>query len=108
MNFIREAVDTNHLDRHILPYWLANSSELLYFLKQDAHLSQISYDAQELLADCVQITFKYMVNIMQQLLDFVLVAFYDPSDHVEDLAGPDISTADIESGTTRPTLKQVK
>lgn len=71
------------------------------------HLSQISYDAQELLADCVQITFKYMVNIMQQLLDFVLVAFYDPSDHVEDLGAPEVSTADIESGATRPTLKQV-
>ena len=87
VNCIREAVDTHHLDRTLLPYWLANASELLYFLKQDVHLATASYDAQELLADCVQITFKYLVNIMQQQLDFVLVAFFDPSDHVEDLEG---------------------
>lgn len=85
VNYIREAVDVNHSDRHVLPFWLANSSELLYFLKQDVHLSQISYDAQEALADCVQITFKYLVNIMQHQLDQVLGAFFDPSDAVEDL-----------------------
>ncbi len=85
VNYIREAVDANHLDKYVLPYWLVNSSELLYFLKQDAHLSQISYDAQELLADCVRTTFNYMVNIMQQQLDCVLSSFFDPSDHIEDV-----------------------
>ena len=105
VNYIREAIDTNHLDKHVLPYWLANSSELLYFLKQDAHLSQISYDAQELLADCVQIAFKYMVNIMQQMLDFVLVAFFDPSDHVEEVSPIELEQELDHTG--RPTLKLV-
>jgi hypothetical protein len=89
VNYIREAVDTNHSDKQILPFRLANSSELLYFLKQDIHLSQVSYDAQKLLADCVQITFKYLVNLMQQQLDYVLIAFFDPSDHVEEMNNGD-------------------
>jgi len=101
VNCIRSAVDSHHLDRLALPYWLANASELLYFLKQDVHLSQStsSYASQELLADCVQLTFKYLVNIMQQQLDLVLAAFFDPSDHVEDVeAGGD---------EARPTLRHV-
>ena len=108
VNYMREAVDTNHLDKHVLPYWLANSAELLYFLKQDIHLSQVSYDAQELLADCVQITFKYLVNIMQQQLDSVLMAFYDPSDHVEDVQSIESSdNSELPDNAARPTLKQV-
>jgi hypothetical protein len=115
VNYIREAVHTNHLDRHVLPFWLANSSELLYFLKQDVHLSQVSYDAQELLADSVQMTFKYLVNIMEAELDDVLVAFYDPSDQVEDVIilpnGKQQPADSIEDNAPdnakRPTLKKV-
>ena len=106
VNYIREAVDQNHLDKFVLPYWLANSSELLYFLKQDTHLSQISYDAQELLADCVQITFKYLVNIMQMQLDTVLGSFFDPSDHIEDLQDNQDDMNNL-NGIQRPTLKHV-
>jgi afadin len=115
VNYMREAVDQNHSDKYILPYWLANSSELLYFLKQDTHLNQMSYDAQELLADCVQITFKYLVNIMQQQLDHVLGSFFDPSDHIEDvnlnMPGSESNSNENEApspdGISRPTLKQV-
>lgn len=85
VNYVREAVDQAHSDKHLLPYWLANSSELLYFLKQDVHLAQQSVDAQEALAECVQIAFKYLVNLMQQQLDIVLVAFFDPSELVDDV-----------------------
>lgn len=85
VNYVREAVDQAHSDKHLLPYWLANSSELLYFLKQDVHLAQQSTDAQEALAECVQIAFKYLVNLMQQQLDIVLVAFFDPSELVDDV-----------------------
>ncbi len=105
VNFIKEAVDSHHFDKYVLPYWLANSSELLYFLKQDVHLSQISYDAQELLADYVQIAFKYLVNIMQQQLDTVLIAFFDQSDHVEEVNINDESISELN--TNRPTLKHV-
>jgi len=111
VNYIREAVDTNHSDKQILPFWLANSSELLYFLKQDIHLSQVSYDAQELLADCVQITFKYLVNLMQQQLDYVLIAFFDPSDHVEEMnngdQADDPNSQMDTNNMARPTLKHI-
>ena len=86
VNCMREAVDANHLEKHVLPYWLANTAELLYFLKQDVHLAQVSFDAQELLADTVQLTFKYLAAIMQHQLDQVLVAFFDPSDHIEEVS----------------------
>ena len=85
VNYVREAVDQAHADKQLLPYWLANSSELLYFFKQDVHLSQQSIDAQEALAECVQIAFKYLVNLMQQQLERVLIAFFDPSDLVDDV-----------------------
>jgi hypothetical protein len=114
VNMIREAINLNHLNKTILPYWLANSSEFLYFLKQDSHLSQISYDAQELLADCVRMAFYYLVNLMQQNLDFVLNAFIDPSDHVEDVNVNQINLNDQDNNidnnsiiSKRPTLKNV-
>jgi hypothetical protein len=44
VNMIREAINLNHLNKTILPYWLANSSEFLYFLKKDADLSKISLE----------------------------------------------------------------
>ena len=113
VNMIREAINLNHLNKTILPYWLANSSEFLYFLKQDIHLSQISYDAQELLADCVRTAFYYLVNLMQQNLDFVLNAFIDPSDHVEDVNVNQINLNEQDNNlennmvSKRPTLKNV-
>ena len=85
VNYIRAAVDQAHADKHLLPYWLANSSELLYFLKHDVHLSQQSVDAQDALAECVQVAFKYLVSLMQKQIDRVLVAFFDPSDLVDDV-----------------------
>jgi afadin len=108
VNYIREAVDLNHLDKYTLPYWLANSSELLYFLKQDLHLSQISTDAQEALTECVQMAFKYLVNIIQQQLDLVLISFFDPSDHIEDVGGGHENGYQDEMMNllTRPTLKK--
>ena len=111
VNMIREAINQNHLNKTILPYWLANSSEFLYFLKQDNHLSQVSYDAQELLADCVRMAFYYLVNLMQQNLDFVLNAFIDPSDHVEDVNSNQINLnndqQDNIDNNKRPTLRNV-
>jgi hypothetical protein len=85
VNYIREEVEINHLDKYVLPYWLVNSSELLNFLKQDLHLSHISYDAQKLLADCVRTTFDYLMSILEQQLDCVLGSFFDPSDHIEEV-----------------------
>ena len=86
VNCMRKTVDANRLEKHVLFYWLANTAKLLYFLEQDVHLAQVSFDAQLLLVDTVQLTFKYLVAIMQHQLDQVLVAFFDPSDHLEEVS----------------------
>lgn len=41
-----------------LAFWMANASELLNFIKQDRDLSQITLDAQDVLAHLVQMAFK--------------------------------------------------
>ena len=113
VNMIREAINLNHLNKTILPYWLANSSEFLYFLKQDIQLSTMSFDAQELLADCVRMSFYYLINLMQQNLDFVLNAFIDPSDHVEDVNVNQMNNElngnqdNFMDNSKRPTLRNV-
>ena len=84
---MREALDANHLKKkRVLSYWLANTTEFLFFLKKDVHLAQVSFDAQELLADTVQLTFKNLAAIMQHQLNQVLDAFFDPSDHIEEVS----------------------
>lgn len=46
-----------------LAFWLANSSELLHFLKSDRHVSAFSLDAQDTLADSVQIAYRYVLYL---------------------------------------------
>ena len=42
-----------------LAFWMANASELLHFLKCDRHISAFSLDAQDILAESVQIAFRW-------------------------------------------------
>ena len=66
VNYIWAAVDQAHADKRLLAYWLTNSSELIYFFNHDVHLSQQSIDAQEALAECVQVAFRYFVSLMKK------------------------------------------
>ncbi|CAF3992933.1 unnamed protein product [Rotaria sp. Silwood2] len=52
-----------------LAYWIANTSELLYFIKQDRDISKISHDIQDRLAECVQRLFRYLTHLVQNELD---------------------------------------
>jgi len=47
------------MDPASLAFWMANSAELLHFLKCDRHISAFSLDAQDILADTVQAAFRY-------------------------------------------------
>ncbi|KAL1455497.1 hypothetical protein WDU94_009587 [Cyamophila willieti] len=47
-----------YCDVQSLALWLANASELLNFLKSDRHICAFSLEAQDSLADTVQITFR--------------------------------------------------
>lgn len=66
---IKYVIHINHSDPSRLAFWLANSSELLHFLKQDRHLSAFTVDGQELLAESVQIAFKKLVTCLEIDLD---------------------------------------
>ncbi|XP_068087887.1 afadin isoform X5 [Hyperolius riggenbachi] len=65
-----------------LAFWMANSSELLNFIKQDRDLSRITLDAQDVLAHLVQMAFKYLVHCLQSELSNFMPAFLDdPEDN---------------------------
>lgn len=66
-----------------LAYWIANTSELLYFIKQDRDISKISHDIQDRFAECVQRLFRYLTHLVQNELDKYLIAFTNPQDDVE-------------------------
>lgn len=66
-----------------MAYWIANTSELLYFIKQDRDISKISHDVQDRLAECVQRLFRYLTHLVQNELDKYLISFTNPQDDVE-------------------------
>ncbi|XP_073971174.1 adherens junction formation factor afadin isoform X13 [Rhodnius prolixus] len=63
-----------------LALWLANASELLHFLKTDKHISAFSLDAQDTLADAVQLAFRHLVACLQGELSTVMPNFLSDRD----------------------------
>ncbi|CAG0915142.1 unnamed protein product [Notodromas monacha] len=59
-------------DPGALAFWMANASELLHFLKCDRHVSAYSLDAQDILAECVQVAFRNLVGGLTRDLDMVM------------------------------------
>lgn len=57
-NLIYEVIQEKNKDPKVLSFWMSNSSELLYFLKSDRHISAFSVQAQEVLAESVQYAFR--------------------------------------------------
>lgn len=55
---IYDVIQENVQDPKMLSFWMANSSEFLYFLKSDRHISAFSVQAQEVLAESVQVAFR--------------------------------------------------
>lgn len=51
-------LQSRHGDPTSLAFWMANASELLHFLKQDRHICGYSLDAQDILAEAVQVAFR--------------------------------------------------
>ena len=66
-----------------LSFWMANSSELLHFLKQDREICIDTKLGQDQLAQVVQTAFHQLVDCMQADLHHVMPAFLDES--MEDL-----------------------
>ncbi|KAF2344265.1 Dilute domain, partial [Trinorchestia longiramus] len=70
-----------------LAFWLANASELLHFLKQDRHIAGYSLDAQDRLADVVQLAFRSLVGCMQTEMEAALPMLLEDRDDSEEEEG---------------------
>lgn len=70
-----------------LAFWMANSSELLHFLKQDRHLSPFCLDAQDILAECVQLAFRNLAHCMQDELSNAMPMFFEDRDDIDEEEG---------------------
>ncbi|KAL1476697.1 hypothetical protein MTO96_036320, partial [Rhipicephalus appendiculatus] len=76
---VREAVEQQQRDAGPLAFWLANASELLHFLRQDRHLSAYTLDAQDLLTEALQLSFRQLVSAQRRELAQALPrAFLSP------------------------------
>jgi len=65
---LQEHIELNNGDPGFLAFWMANSSELLNFLRQDKHLAKTTEENQEELAQTVQMAFKYLVHALEDTL----------------------------------------
>jgi afadin len=61
-------VQDNQSNAGVLSFWLANSSELLHFMKQDVDIGHCSLSAQNQLADTIQMTFSFLIDCFQSEL----------------------------------------
>ncbi|XP_050309768.1 afadin isoform X3 [Anthonomus grandis grandis] len=66
---IRHTVQDRSTEGTSQAFWLANASELLHFLKSDRHVSAFSLQAQDTLADAVQLAFKNLVACLTDELN---------------------------------------
>ncbi|CAH1129505.1 unnamed protein product [Ceutorhynchus assimilis] len=66
---IRHTVQDRSTESTSQAFWLANASELLHFLKSDRHVSAFSLQAQDTLADAVQLSFKNLVACLTDELN---------------------------------------
>ena len=71
---------------------MANASELLHFLKQDRHICGYSLNAQDILAEAVQVAFRSLVDCMQAELSTAMPLFLEDRDDRDEEEG---STAHV-------------
>lgn len=69
---IRHTVQDRSTESVSQAFWLANASELLHFLKSDRHVSAFSLQAQDTLADSVQLSFRNLVACLTDELNSVI------------------------------------
>ncbi|XP_062618363.1 afadin-like, partial [Saccostrea cucullata] len=101
-NLTHQAIHSNQDNIAALAFWMANSSEILHFFKQDHDIHPFSQDAQEMLAESVQMAFHHLVRCLQYDLQRTLPAFLDDGDEDDP---NDKSRMQYNRG--RPTLSDV-
>uniref|UniRef100_A0A6M2DRG4 Putative actin filament-binding protein afadin n=1 Tax=Xenopsylla cheopis TaxID=163159 RepID=A0A6M2DRG4_XENCH len=86
-NIIHDVIKERYKDAKSLSFWMANSSEFLHFLKSDRHISAFSIQAQEVLAECVQSAFRYLVSCFHVDLSEMLGQFLSENIDHDSAAG---------------------
>ncbi len=84
-DMIFATVESSQRDSSSLAFWMANSSELLHFLKSDRHITAFSLRAQDILAETVHNAFKFLVAFFQEELEMAMPAVLSESED-DDLA----------------------
>ncbi|XP_026465640.1 afadin isoform X3 [Ctenocephalides felis] len=86
-NIIQDVIKDRYKDAKSLSFWMANSSEFLHFLKSDRHISAFSVQAQDVLAECVQSAFRYLVSCFHADLSEMLGQFLSENIDHDSAAG---------------------
>lgn len=86
-NLIYNIIQDQYQDPKMLSFWMANASEFLHFLKSDRHISAFSVQAQEVLAESVQMAFRNLVNCFRVELSQTLNQFLSENIDHESAAG---------------------
>ncbi|KAI0213549.1 Afadin [Lamellibrachia satsuma] len=97
---IQESVDSPGA----LSFWMANASELLHFVKHDRQLQGAPHimEAQDSLAEAVQLAFSHLVDCLQEELANAMPAFLEES--LRDLDADDDETPVNIYPPDKPTL----
>ena len=81
---VRRAIQAKPADVAYLAFWLANSSELLNFLRSDLDLVPLSESSRSIMGEAVQMSFHYLINAVHlELNKAVIPSFF--ADNDEDL-----------------------
>ncbi|XP_064119652.1 afadin-like isoform X5 [Macrobrachium nipponense] len=96
---VQNVIHSRHGDPTSLAFWMANASELLHFLKQDRHICGYSLDAQDILAEAVQVAFRSLVECMETELSTSLPMFLEDRDDINEEEGSTAHVLSILSNT---------
>lgn len=83
-NILQWTIQEKQNNLEAVAFWLANSSELLHFLKQDRHLSHYTVNAQESLAESVQDAYGILVRSSVEGLFMAIASFLENPDREGD------------------------
>jgi len=86
-----QVVQERNTDGNLLAFWMANSSELLHFLKSDRQIGAFSLDAQDVLAEIVQLAFRHLVTCIQAELSNLVGLFMHDKDEEDEAATAPVS-----------------
>lgn len=81
---MQQAIEDSREDPAALAFLMANTSETYNFIKQDQDTRLFSREAQEVMAESVQMAFHHLVGCLQYDLQQTMPAFIDDDDSVED------------------------